>query len=164
MLSAIFAVGAFNEFGYQGGMPWGMQQKTDLKRFRQVTQGKRLLCGSATMKTLPSLPGRTVVSFSRNDTLDDSDYLVIGGAKLLSIVHPLVNQVYVTVVLNSQVLPHDVLGPVGYPMLPPRLLPALAALCVPVENYKGWRISPVQVVPASKTDLYPTAFYEMTRL
>lgn len=49
-----FAVGANNEFGYNGGLPWGKPLAADMQAFREFTAGCVLVMGHGTFKSLPS--------------------------------------------------------------------------------------------------------------
>lgn len=60
----LFAVDQGNGFGLNGGMPWP-KHKGDLARFKDLTMGCTVLAGTNTIKTLPPLPGRHVLTLSR---------------------------------------------------------------------------------------------------
>lgn len=49
-----FAVGANNEFGYNGGLPWGKPLAADMQAFREFTAGCILVMGRETFKSLPT--------------------------------------------------------------------------------------------------------------
>lgn len=58
-LAAIAAIGRDGELGKDGDMPWGRSLSSDLKFFKSMTQGKPVIMGYRTWKSLPkALPGR----------------------------------------------------------------------------------------------------------
>ena len=62
--NVIFAKGAFNEFGYKGGLPWG-HYKEDMEHFMTVTSGSVVVMGRKTFESLPSyLKGRINIVLS----------------------------------------------------------------------------------------------------
>lgn len=68
MSPQICGIGAINRAGFaglHGGLPWG-RNRTDLKFFKDVTQGETVVCGSTTYATLPNLPGRNILVLTRN--------------------------------------------------------------------------------------------------
>lgn len=110
MLIGIYAVGKNGEFGNHGDLPWKRLLPTDLKWFKHVTTQYKdavLACGSVTADTLPPLPGRTILTLSRDrgllidDILKDSltkDIIVIGGAEIFTEIHHQCDIIYRTVV------------------------------------------------------------------
>ncbi len=88
-MQAIYAVGDNEEFGLEGGLPWGHNAK-DLEHFKAKTLGKVLLCGKNTYNSLPKavFKGRTVKLVERGDDIfegDHSNSIIIGGASLLTL-------------------------------------------------------------------------------
>lgn len=64
-LSIIAAVSSNGVIGKQSGLPWKMG--SDLRRFKELTMGKILVVGHPTAATLPTLPKRAVVIYSRKE-------------------------------------------------------------------------------------------------
>ncbi len=88
-MQAIYAVGDNEEFGLEGGLPWGKNAK-DLEHFKAKTLGKKLLCGKNTYESLPKavFKGREVVQVNRGDDIfegDHSNSIIIGGTSLLTL-------------------------------------------------------------------------------
>ena len=86
-VSLIVALDDSGAIGYQDGLPWPKNSE-DLKWFREITMGKVCIVGHQTNKTLPDLPGRTVVIMPRGMTPEQmikvwegEELVVIGGAK-----------------------------------------------------------------------------------
>ncbi len=87
--------------GSENSLPWHLP--ADLKFFKQQTSGKCILMGRKTCESLPfSLPNRRNVVLSRNnafsrsgftlinslDELNESEIMVIGGAKIYELMLP----------------------------------------------------------------------------
>lgn len=117
--------------GYQGDLPWP-KLPADMKRFRLLTQGHRVLMGRKTAESLPEefkpLPNRinTVLSANADYTpagfevihnleelwpllREDEKVFVIGGAQVYSLLLPYITTVYVTEVNGT--FPADVFFP-----------------------------------------------------
>lgn len=58
-LKAIIAHNKFGFIGLNGELPW--KSKADLKHFKELTNGGKLLVGYNTSLKLPKLPGREIV-------------------------------------------------------------------------------------------------------
>lgn len=78
-MRAILAVNNKGYIGLKYKLPW--YSKDDLKHFKNLTLGGKLLVGRSTAQNLPTLPGREIVIWDRNDpTIDYSDIdWCIGG-------------------------------------------------------------------------------------
>ena len=63
-IKMITAVNKKFAIGKNGKLPWHC--KEDLNFFKKTTLGKTILVGSKTKASLPNLPGREVVTLSRN--------------------------------------------------------------------------------------------------
>ena len=76
-MRAILSVNNLSFIGLKGGLPW--RCKEDLKHFKAMTLGCRLLVGHRTFNTLPVLAGRIIVLDDR--TLYDNKDIdwCIGG-------------------------------------------------------------------------------------
>ena len=126
-LTAILALsqdGALGDTTAPGGMPWPRLSR-DLRRFRELTDGKVCLVGRRTYDTLPpkGLPGRRLAVLTRNpgsvtraplrgdmvlacasvESLiacgsDEPEVMVIGGAEVYRALLPLCERVYLTTV------------------------------------------------------------------
>jgi len=102
------------------GLPWRL--KKDLQFFKAATKGKVVIVGSNTFKTLPTLPGRTIVVLTRNGEelegmqphivvndleglrpyiLDEKVNLVIGGATIYKLLMPFCDHFLVTEVFGN---------------------------------------------------------------
>lgn len=98
-IELIAAIGKNNELGYNNGLIWKI--KEDLKQFKQITMGKKLIMGYNTYMSLPNkLVGRdyiiltrknmeienAIIYHSREDLIKnikkDERYIVIGGAQI----------------------------------------------------------------------------------
>ena len=61
--------------GIDGKLPWHIPE--DLKRFKARTMGKEVVMGRKTVETLPtSLPGRRIVTLTRNPRKSEETHLV----------------------------------------------------------------------------------------
>ena len=86
MINAIAAIGRSGQIGLDGKLPW--HDADDLAWFARMTKGNILVAGHNTKKTLPDLPGRTVLFDNLNmhpisylAHLGCEDIWIIGGAK-----------------------------------------------------------------------------------
>ena len=77
-MKAIIATNELGFIGLNGGLPW--KSKEDLRHFKKMTKGCKLLVGYNTAKTLPKLPGRDIIIDNDNINYDDIDWC-IGGKK-----------------------------------------------------------------------------------
>jgi dihydrofolate reductase len=115
-LSLIVAVASNGAIGYQNQLPWSLPE--DLRYFKRVTLGHRLIMGRNTFFSLKKpLPGRQNVVLSRSslDLPEDviqcesitqalelpqwgeySDVICIGGAQLYAAVLPMAQTLYMT--------------------------------------------------------------------
>lgn len=113
-MNAIFAVNSVCGFGTGNDMPWS-KSTIDLQRFKKITNNSTVIMGSGTWNSnMPRpLPNRRniVLSSTLNDDRCDvfrnvTDMLmnisqdepayVIGGAKVLWILRPIIQKVYLT--------------------------------------------------------------------
>ncbi len=118
MITAIAAMDENRLIGRGGGLPWP-SIKEDFKWFKNFTEGKYLVVGSTTYKTLPPLPGRKLLvltdSFQdrwfnpMNDTAmctvslvdvlkisHNREVVVIGGAKTYEVFMDFISHFYIT--------------------------------------------------------------------
>lgn len=113
-MNAIFAVNALDGFGTGQDMPW-QRNAVDLKRFKELTTGNTIIMGSGTWNSnMPKpLPNRRNIVLSKtlkdnrcevyNNITDllmhlrkDEQIFIIGGAKLLWMLHPYITKIYLT--------------------------------------------------------------------
>lgn len=113
-MNAIFAVNAVNGFGTGDDMPWP-KSMVDLQRFKKITLGSTVIMGSGTWNSnMPKpLPNRRNIVLSttlyddrcdvyRNITdmlmniKQDEPTFVIGGSKVLWMLRPNIQKVYLT--------------------------------------------------------------------
>lgn len=62
-MDAIIAIGENGAIGLNGELPW--RCKADLKHFKALTMGKKLVVGRKTFEKLPPLKGRSIHVLSR---------------------------------------------------------------------------------------------------
>lgn len=143
MVKIAFASGIHGEFGLGNSLPWGAPLKGDMEQFKAFTDGCILVMGHATFESLPTkLRNLThvvittdnhvrtkdgskadawmVPDLSVDDMLQtlynwmgDSDYCIIGGAKLIEAFAPhadeiLHTSIYVGIDPLDEVLEHDI--------------------------------------------------------
>jgi len=121
LLSLIVARAKNHVIGRNGDLPWHLA--TDLAHFKKVTSGKPVIMGRATWESLPKrpLPGRQNIVLTRDWTYaaqgarvfsqvgaalavarsmarrdGQSEFFVIGGAKLFQSCLPLADRIYLT--------------------------------------------------------------------
>lgn len=113
-MKAIMAADPKGGIGYQNRLPWD-KLENDLSRFKNLTAGKQVLMGRKTWSSLPvkPLPNRTnIVLASSSHTmptnivhlsdvnqieqLDTTNLWFIGGAYLLSVLWPRINEFHLT--------------------------------------------------------------------
>lgn len=114
MISIIAAVGKNLELGKNNDLIWHI--KKDLKNFKELTMGKKIVMGTNTYKSLPKkLEGRSyiILSSSLKDIDDCSIYsdfdelleyinslneevMVIGGASIYKLFLPYADKLYLT--------------------------------------------------------------------
>lgn len=102
-LFAIAAIGARGQLGLDGRLPW--HDKTDLAWFREMTYGHAVVGGHNTLRQLPPLPGRVILSAEQFATPDDlrayvrnapQHVYLIGGAKTFDKFASVVDRWYVS--------------------------------------------------------------------
>lgn len=119
MLSIIVAMTSSGVIGVDGKLPWHIP--SDLKRFRQITEGHTIVMGRRTFESLPGvLPNRVHIVLTRGqaDTNKDTNVMyindwksavemfstykeeafVIGGAEIYKLLMPYVDRMYITLV------------------------------------------------------------------
>ena len=111
MLKIIAAIGKNNELGSAGGLPsWKL--KTDMERFKKLTEGQTVVMGRKTFESLPPkfrpLPNRENVVLTRDknwqsegvkvfDNLDDlTDFWLIGGGNIYQQFLHLADELHIT--------------------------------------------------------------------
>lgn len=122
MFSIIVAKSINNIIGVNNKMPWNIP--SDLKRFKELTMGKKILMGRKTFESLPFvLPGRTHLvlttkkdfSYNHKDVIIYNDLrklikehkdtkeeiFVIGGGKIYSELLNYTSKLYITEVLKE---------------------------------------------------------------
>lgn len=109
-MKLIIAMDPKGGIGYKNGLPW-KSLSGDLARFKRLTLNKSIVMGRATWESLPvkPLPKRTnwvvtsspdipnSITIDKLNTLDTSDYWLIGGAKLVKSLWHLIDEVHLTV-------------------------------------------------------------------
>jgi dihydrofolate reductase len=109
-ITLVLAVAENGVIGKDGAIPWHISD--DLKRFKALTLGKRVVMGRKTWDSLPRkpLPGRANVVVTRDadwrsegamaaPSLDDAlagDAMVIGGAEIYRAALPLATKIELT--------------------------------------------------------------------
>lgn len=121
-ISIIVAVSENGVIGRNGELPWRLSN--DLQRFKQLTMGHTVIMGRRTWESIGRpLPGRRMIVVSRQpgyktdrpeveavtsleaalqkaDTAGETEAFVIGGAELYKAAFPVVDRLYLTVVLS----------------------------------------------------------------
>jgi dihydrofolate reductase len=117
-ISIIAAVANNNVIGHNNNLPWAMSQKSDLKRFKELTTGHTVIMGRKTFESMGRvLPNRTNIILTRNhdfhiegaitvnnlnSALDiassqgETEAFIIGGAEIFAQGLPLANKIYFT--------------------------------------------------------------------
>ena len=120
-ISLIVARDMSHAIGREGGMPWSLQ--SDLKRFRRITLGHKVVMGANTFRSIKFMPldGREnivlsssldkasefvvvlrsfdeVMSYLNANTTEDEEVFVIGGGKLYEQFLAHASKAYVTIV------------------------------------------------------------------
>ncbi|MGH8488129.1 MAG: dihydrofolate reductase [Gammaproteobacteria bacterium] len=113
-LSIIVAMTRRRVIGAHGALPWHLP--ADLKRFKALTMGKRVVMGRKTHESIGrALPGRTNIVMSRNPALRIAgcivvpsmeaalawargceEMMVIGGGSVYAAALPLAERIYLT--------------------------------------------------------------------
>ncbi len=122
MLSLIVAIAADNVIGKNNKLIWHISD--DLKRFKQITSGKKMIMGRKTFESLPGvLPNREHIILTRdkNYTVDsnqvtieydfdsilkkylnsEDEVFIIGGAEIYKQFLPYCNKLYLTKINHS---------------------------------------------------------------
>lgn len=122
MLSLIVAIANDNVIGKNNKLIWHISN--DLKRFKQITSGKKMIMGRKTFESLPGvLPNREHIILTRDENysvdsdqvtiehdfdsiikkyLDSKDEVfIIGGAEIYKQFLPYCNKLYLTKINNS---------------------------------------------------------------
>lgn len=118
-ISFVVALDQNRVIGLNGALPWRLPD--DMKRFRAITMGHRVLMGRKTYESLPPrfrpLPGRKNIVLTRQSDYDapgcvvvnsvaealqvvaeDEELMVIGGAQLYEALFDTVDRLYMTLV------------------------------------------------------------------
>lgn len=113
-MKAIIARNKVGFIGKNGGLPW--KCKEDLKHFKNLTLGSKLLVGRNTFETLPNLPGREIIVVGTGyntlkEALSQKPDWVIGGKKLYE------STMHLWTELHMSVINDDTIGDVEAPDL-----------------------------------------------
>lgn len=107
------AIIAHNELGYiglNGDVPW--RSSADLKHFKELTNGAKLLVGFNTANKLPPLKGREVIVDDRSVVIDlNSIDWCIGGKKTYEKYCHLFTELHISIINDTTV------GDTTYPNL-----------------------------------------------
>lgn len=104
MISAIFAISQNNVIGYNNSLPWHIQD--DLKRFKELTWGKKIVMGRKTWESLPKkpLPNRQHYVLTRdryfiedwaNSKEKREQFHILGGLDNLNALFPKNEEVFI---------------------------------------------------------------------
>lgn len=121
MLSIIVAVGNDNAIGKDNNLLWHITE--DLKRFKRITDGKTIIMGRKTFKSLPKvLPNRFHVVLTRDEGFkinhedvkvihsleeikqyidSEEEAFIIGGGEIYKLLMPYAQKIYLTRVYKS---------------------------------------------------------------
>lgn len=116
MINVIFAIDRNNLFGNNGKLPWNYSE--DLKYFKQMTTGKKLLMGEETFKSIINRNGHPLTDrtsvictltnyeypgvevthdiFQYIKNHNDEDLYIIGGKGIISITYKRADVLYIT--------------------------------------------------------------------
>ncbi|WP_142414100.1 dihydrofolate reductase [Hathewaya massiliensis] len=116
MLSIIVAIANNNVIGKDNKLIWHIPE--DLKRFKNITMGKKLIMGKNTFESLPGiLPGREHIILTRDEDYkvdnenvkiindvtelapyitDEEEHFVVGGGVIYSLLLPYSSKLYIT--------------------------------------------------------------------
>lgn len=106
-LRIIAALDEAGGIGFHGKLPWHCA--SDLKYFKDKTEGCNVVCGRVTAQSLPPLPGRNKFVLSKNcppelidkgftpmANLDQFEGWVIGGAQVYELALPVASEMHLT--------------------------------------------------------------------
>lgn len=122
MISLIVAIAKNNVIGKDNKLIWHISE--DLKRFKKITSGKKMIMGRKTFESLPGvLPNREHIIITRNKNYDvdselvsiehdfdsllkkyknsDDEVFIIGGAQIYKEFLPYCKKLYLTLIDNS---------------------------------------------------------------
>ena len=122
MLSIIVAIAQNNVIGKDNKLIWHISE--DLKRFKEITSGKKMIMGRKTFESLPGvLPNREhiIITKDKNYKVDsdkvtiahdlnslieqykncDDEIFIIGGAEIYRQTLPYADKLYLTIINNS---------------------------------------------------------------
>lgn len=114
----ILAIGLNGEMGINNEMPWGMNQKSDLKHFKEKTDGSVILMGRKTFESLGRvLPNRCHLVVTNNlypiegamtvtspekaieiTEIQSSPVFLIGGKRLIDSMSKHIDEIHLTVI------------------------------------------------------------------
>ena len=101
-LRAIIAHNIYGYIGLNGELPW--RSSADLKHFKELTNGAKLLVGFNTANKLPPLKGREVILDDRSVLIDlDSIDWCIGGKKTYEKYCHLFTELHVSIINDTTV-------------------------------------------------------------
>lgn len=115
-ISAIFAMSENRVIGKNNQLPWHLP--ADLRHFKEITMGKPILMGRKTFESIgKALPGRCNVIITHDENFQapgcviatsiktaiasveyTDEVFVIGGAKLLDQMLPMIHRIYLTII------------------------------------------------------------------
>jgi dihydrofolate reductase len=116
MISFLVAMDRNRVISNGSGLPWGKNQKADLKRFRQLTENHTIILGRNTYKEFKEpLPNRRHIVVSHRSQKDeknvefmdfksalnltresDEEVFVIGGEQIFKLFLPYASKIYLT--------------------------------------------------------------------
>lgn len=116
MLSIIVCTGLNGEIGFENDMPWKRGLPEDLKYFKRITEGHKVVMGRKTFESIGRpLPNRENIVLTRGDEFkeenavicnnfedvlsnvgDDEEIFIIGGGKLYSDLIDKIDKIYLT--------------------------------------------------------------------
>lgn len=117
MLSIIVATASNNAIGKDNNLLWHISE--DLKRFKEITSGHKILMGRKTFESLPGiLPNRPHIVLTRDNNFkvnsdkvtvihnldevinnykdSDEEIFIIGGGEIYNLLMPYANKLYLT--------------------------------------------------------------------
>jgi dihydrofolate reductase len=107
-MKMILAINKKMYIGLDGDLPWKRNCSADLKHFKKLTMGGKLMVGRVTYENLPKLKGRTLIVVGEGyntlqEALDQKPDWVIGGKSLYESTVHLCNELHISVINDETI-------------------------------------------------------------
>jgi dihydrofolate reductase len=101
-MKAIIAHNVFGDIGLNGSLPW--KSREDLRHFKKLTNGCKLLVGYNTSTNLPPLKGREIIIDDRYNLIEtDLIDWCIGGKKTYEKYCHLFTELHVSIIIDQTI-------------------------------------------------------------